>query len=425
MTFNGNICSEFAVNLNLMSDSEREIVRSAMDTAISEMLGSGDLVVVRDRRPGSDFDNIWRGENPEIERHPHTRGGVKVIVAPVSGCELVTAQPGTSKTVKWFVPRENAYRCQCGEKVDSFNPPVDSHLGEHRHIQTGELCCSSQCANDLPPNVVMVPTNHGQTQFVDTDYIEPGSLLSYASTQERMSDRDDEHPYLIGFEVEKEDERLVETVLEESIDRGWLAVSDGSLEDGGFEMVSPAYNLTRIGGEHGVATMKRDFGILSDYLNADCSQNCGGHITVSRQYFSGREMLLHASEMVPLLFSIYERRLSGEYSYADTKDRSIDLRDKFRAVNVKQTAVEFRIFPAVESESQLLWRVDLLRRCLMAIDSGETIAERMLDSDSILGEHLMSVRSIARRISNGNLKETYDANYDYWNEGVRTLDYHR
>ncbi len=236
-----------------------------------------------------------------------------------------------------------------------------------------EEFCSDDCleAYATDTGYVRIETSNGTSQWfnLDDSY---GSLASYCSVNNRGFETSDDHPFLVGMEVEKCDSDFHELggetdILSKAVSYDWIAVSDGSLcHDTGFELVSPAYNLTATTGGHGRKELER---VLSSWgaLNADSDSSCGGHITVSALGLSGPQLAARIESIFPVLFALYPSRVGGEYSGATRGQSAIETGHKFRAINVLHNRVEFRLFSGVKTGDQLSKRVDVLRNVLALI----------------------------------------------------------
>lgn len=193
--------------------------------------------------------------------------------------------------------------------------------------------------------------------------------------------------FTIGFEVEKEDEEVLDNWdLNDVDDTKWSREEDGSLDsDSGFELVSPTYDLMTDDLDNAVAT-----DILSAHINAKFSDNCGGHINFGIKGLDGQETYNKVKGFVPVLLSLYQSRLRSRWcpakkSYNDSK---------YSAVVIKGSYIEFRAPSAVISVTNLLWRRDLLRIMANNLDKGTLFFIReMLTPTSALHKHLLKVVS--------------------------------
>jgi hypothetical protein len=191
--------------------------------------------------------------------------------------------------------------------------------------------------------------------------------------------------FTIGFEVEKEDEEVLnDWDLSDVDDTKWSREEDGSLNGvSGFELVSPTYDLMTDDLDTAVAT-----DILSAHINAKYSDNCGGHINFGIKGLDGQETYDKVKGFVPVLLSLYQSRLRSRWCPAK---KSYD-NSKYSAVAIKSSYIEFRAPSAVISVTNLLWRRDLLRIMASNLDKGTLFFIReMLTPTSELHKHLLKV----------------------------------
>lgn len=194
----------------------------------------------------------------------------------------------------------------------------------------------------------------------------------------------------IGFEVEKEDYDPIHSYSLSDCDRTmWARESDSSLGDGGFEFVSPVFNLFTDGLEESVKSP-----IVSYHINADCSRSCGGHINISRSGMTGEELFGVMKPYVPLFLALYSGRMDNTYSKAMKHERSYISGGKYQAIAVKHRIVELRIVSAVPNVDTLLWRRDLIRIVAEGCDNSVRpmqVLRDLLDKRSALHKHLAKV----------------------------------
>lgn len=169
--------------------------------------------------------------------------------------------------------------------------------------------------------------------------------------------------YRIGYEIEKEDRGVLESILINDFEYScpnWRKEEDGSLDDDGFEIVSPIlpFNVKSI--EKYLATNS----VLVKHINAEYSSNCGGHINVSHINMSGEKFFDTIKGYLPLLYSLYPSRTRISYCQGKNSSQLKNDRDKYQAVKIERNYVEFRVFAAVRNLDNLLWRTKLLRRML-------------------------------------------------------------
>jgi hypothetical protein len=167
--------------------------------------------------------------------------------------------------------------------------------------------------------------------------------------------------YKIGFEIEKEDEMVKESIcindFEENTDYKWRKERDGSLDnDSGFELISPTFefDIDKIF-EH-----IEDHDDLVRHINADYGKNCGGHIHLSHINLEGKEMFDLVCGYTPLLYSLYHGRVDKNYSKGKSNKDLIDENEKYQAIKIWGNRVEFRIISAVPNVQTLKWRARLI-----------------------------------------------------------------
>ena len=196
----------------------------------------------------------------------------------------------------------------------------------------------------------------------------------------------------IGFEVEKVDLDAYESeralLLQNRI--GWGKENDSSLsEDGGFELVSPIYDLSKP-----ISYFKAEFDKLADLLDADYDDDCGGHINYSHPLYGNNELLDRIKGYLPLIYSLYEHRINSRWSQAKGSNDLKRDRDRCQSVNIKSNCLEFRIFPAVKTKENLLWRVELFKIINDNMTSNpEDVIEFIGNSKHPLHKHLIKVFS--------------------------------
>ena len=152
---------------------------------------------------------------------------------------------------------------------------------------------------------------HGDGYWYDYPEGNERGLLPYDSTTVLHRTSSDK-PWRIGFEIEKEDAAYDAF---DDLPKGWIAVEDGSLDDDyGFELVSPGYNLSEY------RTICDHIRYLRNYLSADSTVACGGHISVSESGTSGSDLVERLGDFIPLLYALYPRRLKNEYVAPKNKE---------------------------------------------------------------------------------------------------------
>ena len=156
-----------------------------------------------------------------------------------------------------------------------------------------------------------------------------------------------------GFEIEKETES-VEVHYRDFEEKGWTAESDSSLDDNGFELVSPVFDMQK------EEEIKKDLFHFEKFINAEYSNNCGGHIHVSDVKRTPKEILRDLKGYECLLLAMYPYRTERSYckpkKFSDYSTRP----EKYSALYVKERTLEIRIFPSPKNVETLIFRKDLL-----------------------------------------------------------------
>lgn len=219
--------------------------------------------------------------------------------------------------------------------------------------------------------------------------------------------------FSIGFEIEKEDKEasLIEaTALYK--DTEWIKEADRSLDLViGYELVSPAFDMFSNQMETEI-NMSED---LQQLINAKSSSNCGGHINIASSEYSTKELFEGLSAFMPLLYSMYESRIDKHYSMAKEKHQYMSSdADKYAAVFIKRNVLEIRIFSAVKSIENLLWRQDLMRIMCKNINKSETDVLKMLcNQKSKLYLHLRKVYTQGEIINKIGMFVTFSRNFNH------------
>jgi hypothetical protein len=196
--------------------------------------------------------------------------------------------------------------------------------------------------------------------------------------------------FTIGFEVEKEDEDVLNDYTVDDCEvHGWAREYDGSLGDGGYELVSPVFDLF---GDEFDKHMNQS--TIRDHINGDSSaERCGGHINIGMKDVNGREFFDGIKGFVPLILTLYRNRMTNQYCKARPNINDYKDGDKYTAVNVRNSYIEIRVVSRVLNTTQLTWRRDLMR--IMVSDYMGVGPVRILrditDKRSKLHRHLMKV----------------------------------
>lgn len=220
---------------------------------------------------------------------------------------------------------------------------------------------------------------------------ESGNLYGYHSMATRWH-TNTQTEYRFGFEAEKEDGQGVNVACkyqgdnEDLLINQYRAERDGSLGMGGFELVSPVYDLTN---DDYLDHLSKP--VLNFLIHCNTGYRCGGHITISRRNADHAYYNAKTAQVIPLLYALYPKRakLRGYARFFSNGD----FNDRYNAVNMKNDSMEIRIFAGIKSLKQLRWRVELLRILFTtpkyeADMSWSALYEDLLDMSTPIGAHL-------------------------------------
>jgi len=171
--------------------------------------------------------------------------------------------------------------------------------------------------------------------------------------------------YKIGFEIEKEDRDILESIniddFECETDYIWRKEEDSSLNSGsGFELISPTFELDT----EKIFDLINNNETLKDHINASFSTSCGGHINLSKKDCNGEEVFNLVCGYTPLLYSLYYGRVDKNYSKGKSNKDLKNDNEKYQAIKIHNNRIEFRIISAVPNVSTLLWRTKLIEKML-------------------------------------------------------------
>jgi hypothetical protein len=220
--------------------------------------------------------------------------------------------------------------------------------------------------------------------------------LRYHTHAERISAKNrlkqfhtEQDSVLMGLEVEKVDYSLRNNgeawkILEET---AWSKEEDGSLGSNGYELVSPILPLFDIN------RIKQAISPVTDWINGDSNEDCGGHITLSKRETTTEAFLESMKQFAPILYSLYPKRLENRYCRAKQWSKYFSYPEKYSAFFAKDGMgsiggrVEIRLFARVRNEENLLWRIELLQ--LLVNDGGSLnqFAQRIGCPESVFYKH--------------------------------------
>jgi hypothetical protein len=231
------------------------------------------------------------------------------------------------------------------------------------------------CAMDRYDLVWLQDTD--EIQHIDNAYYHDGDgWYSYPDDREeyvrgyhngsyKSLNFDGKSKYKIGYEIEKEDEDVRNSIdidnFEEQTDNVWRKEKDGSLDDCcGYELISPTFelNIDKIF-EHIEGNP-----ILVSHIDAGISSSCGGHIHLSQEGLNGNELFNKLKGYTPLFYALYYGRVSKTFSKGKSNRDLENENEKYQAIKIHHDRVEFRIISAVPSVKTLKWRTKLLMMIL-------------------------------------------------------------
>lgn len=215
--------------------------------------------------------------------------------------------------------------------------------------------------------------------------------------------------FTIGFEIEKEDLNARNDIGYKSLFERtkWCKERDGSLDGAtGYELISPVYNLFSKELDNDINKDKD----LTQLINAQYSDNCGGHINIGSNTFSPIQLLFGIKGFLPLLYSIWSVRVDNRYSQVK---KAHEYDSSKNAIKVKKHVIEIRLATAVKSVKNMLWRRDLVRIMMKNINKSESeVLRMMLNPRSILHKHLRKVYNAERFMKKCNDFVKYSEDYN-------------
>ena len=250
---------------------------------------------------------------------------------------------------------------------------------------------------------------HDDGEFYDEPEEEENEdyTFDYHSGNRNFSPEAQSAEWRIAYEVEKEDHDVkTEESAHACFNRtGWAKERDGSLDDySGFEFVSPVFDMFKVNAD--------TFANVKSYIDADFSKSCGGHINISHISMTNRELYQSIKSYMPLLYCLYNGRVKNTYCPAISKHSSAN--DKYGAVYIKDSRLEFRIFGAVKNVTNLLWRTELIKYMVSNRDLSEAqVLKNMLDGRGKLHALLRKVYSVEQIIAKAELFYKYCREYSF------------
>jgi len=166
--------------------------------------------------------------------------------------------------------------------------------------------------------------------------------------------------FYIGFEIEKEDEEIKESILIDEFKSelpNWRKEKDGSLDDeSGYELISPTFELN----PKEIFKIINNSETLTKHINAEKSNACGGHINISEEGLTGNELFAKIKGYTPLFHALYYKRIDKNYSKGKSNKDLIEDNEKYQSVKIHSNRVEYRIVSAVNNVDTLEWRAKLM-----------------------------------------------------------------
>ena len=199
----------------------------------------------------------------------------------------------------------------------------------------------------------------------------------------------DNDEWKFGVEIEKCDRNELngiecERILQET---GFKKEEDGSLNSGGFELITPILPL--------MDNKRIDKAFTSEpylikMIDATADGSCGGHITISRKDYDNHKLLEGFKGFAPVLYAMYEGRLSNRYCTVQQWKNYFTINDRYVAFNLKNSGrLEIRLFSRVSNYRLLKWRIGLMQ--LFVQDYGRNLNQfllKMSSKESKLYKHL-------------------------------------
>ena len=187
----------------------------------------------------------------------------------------------------------------------------------------------------------------------------------HSSGYRSLEFNDVETKYRIGFEIEKEDREVKQSIgvydFEEDTGGIWRKERDGSLNDeDGYELVSPTFDFSI---KHIFEHINSN-PLLVSHINAEYSKSCGGHINLSKKGYNGKEMFDEVKGYTPLLYALYYGRINKNYSKGKSNRDLLNDDEKYQAIRIHSNRIEFRIISAVPNVEVLKWRCELIETML-------------------------------------------------------------
>jgi hypothetical protein len=234
----------------------------------------------------------------------------------------------------------------------------------------------------------------------------------------------------IGIEIEKEDRQVLRSVklskFQDLTNNLYRKESDGSLGNGGFELITPIYELDL----PAIIKHIQSNNILLEHINADCSYDtCGAHINVSDESKSIHSLWNGIQNYFPLFYSMYPKRKFNSFCKAKNKEKLLIDNEKYQAFKMHNNRIEFRIFPMLKNFDQLKFRLGLMNLILTnqvnTYKQAKNVIEKkiypyLLDS-KVYDKNTLSVlnqRFIKNSVDYGYSVNIDDSDTDFENQNI-------
>lgn len=412
---NGSFHRNTRTEVKILNTYEVEADYILLSYRVNEHLYSGHNVALAVRKTDLDFMLNNRFLLRDFEGHliPHYAYRLVHVSSNNAECE--------GFAINWL---EQQSRISLGE--DGYN--YESH--EVNLIY---------CADDIYLNE-FVANSHGVYYCNDCDewYYENDSHSHSDYDEDEDEDRDDFNPrfgyhsqthldksknakFKVGFEIEKEcAEGCRHDHLEIYSASKWVKERDSSLDDEiGYELVSSTYNLFNDELIKEAEALEEKFPKL---INGHTSKSCGGHIHFSKEDTMGADLLESVCGYLPILYAIYQHRIGKSYCEVKEKEQMKNSDNKYQAVRVMRSRIEFRIFPAVKNLSTLEWRLGLIRIMAKSPSSDAIYTiNKLTDTRTELYKHFAKIFSKSTIMQRAQKALEYAKQYDknYYNIDLR------
>lgn len=249
---------------------------------------------------------------------------------------------------KLFTDTTNLKKCSCCNNYYISNDQYhDEKLGidiPKEYIADNKQFCSYGCLLESGYNI----SSFGNIIKFDGVH----KKINKKRLPLRIDNSSQSHPFCIGFEIEKEDEIIYNKIKKTGIKipPGWYLMEDTSLKTGyGFELVSPAYNL------YNKKLIQNHFSKYRRLLDAEFTNSCGGHISISKYDKSGEQLALEYKTLIAFFLCLYPNRLKNVninfLNYMDLKK----INRKHKPIHYSGPRLELRMITSVKTAKQL-WR---------------------------------------------------------------------